>query len=131
MKSRRRNTRGALETGVQTCALPIYRLVSKHGGRQEFGWSFDFIHLHAKSGSLSPLKHFAYDLRDIVRRQALPGYRLTIEQSARGPERLSFAHTGLSAFGSVRRRSEDGSVGNEGGSTCSVRGPRHTSNKKQ
>ena len=43
----------------------LYRLVRKHGGRQEGGWSFDFAHLHAKSGSLSPLKHFAYDLRDI------------------------------------------------------------------
>ena len=53
----------------------LYRLVRKHGGKQEFGWSFDFPHLHAKSGSLSPLKHFAYDLRDIVRRQPLPGYR--------------------------------------------------------
>jgi plasmid replication initiation protein len=71
----------------------LYRLVRKHGGRQEYGWSFDFPHLHAKSGSLSPLKHFAYDLRDIVRRQPLPGYRLTIEQPAVGPERLSFAPT--------------------------------------
>ena len=34
------------------------------------------MHLHAKSGSLSPLKHFAYDVREIVRRQTLPGYRL-------------------------------------------------------
>ncbi|HDZ74495.1 MAG TPA: RepA replication protein [Aurantimonas coralicida] len=82
----------------------LYRLVRKHGGRQEFGWSFDFIHLHAKSGSLSPLKHFAYDLRDIVRRQALPGYRLTIEQPAHGPDRLSFAPTGLPSFGTPRRR---------------------------
>ena len=57
----------------------LYRLVRKHGGRQEFGWSFDFIHLHAKSGSLSPLKRFAYDLRDIVRRQPLPGYVLSLE----------------------------------------------------
>jgi plasmid replication initiation protein len=71
----------------------LYRLVRKHGGRQEYGWSFDFPHLHAKSGSLSPLKHFAYDLRDIVRRQPLPGYRLTIEQPDIGPERLSFAPT--------------------------------------
>ena len=54
----------------------LYRLVRKHGGRQEGGWSFDFVHLHAKSGSLSPLKHFAYDLREIVRRQTLPGYQL-------------------------------------------------------
>ncbi|RAI36640.1 replication initiator protein A [Rhodoplanes serenus] len=82
----------------------LYRLVRKHGGRQEFGWSFDFVHLHAKSGSLSPLKHFAYDLRDIVRRQALPGYRLTIEQPASGPERLSFAPTDPASFGAPRRR---------------------------
>ena len=82
----------------------LYRLVRKHGGRQEFGWSFDFVHLHAKSGSLSPLKHFAYDLRDIVRRQALPGYRLTIEQPASGPERLSFAPTDPASFGTPRRR---------------------------
>ncbi len=82
----------------------LYRLVRKHGGRQEFGWSFDFIHLHAKSGSLSPLKHFAYDLRDIVRRQALPGYRLTIEQPANGPERLSFVPTDPAPLGMPRRR---------------------------
>ena len=68
----------------------LYRLVRKHGGRQSGGWSFDFVHLHAKSGSLSPLKHFAYDLRDIVRRQALPGYRLVIER-AYGLDRLSFS----------------------------------------
>jgi plasmid replication initiation protein len=82
----------------------LYRLVRKHGGKQEFGWSFDFPHLHAKSGSLSPLKHFAYDLRDIVRRQPLPGYRLTIEQCVGGPEILSFAPTDPDALGIPRRR---------------------------
>jgi plasmid replication initiation protein len=46
--------------------------VRKHGGCQDGGWSFDLNHLHAKSGSLSPLKHFVYDLREIVRRQTLP-----------------------------------------------------------
>jgi plasmid replication initiation protein len=68
----------------------LYRVVRKHGGRQACGWSFDFLHLHAKSGSLSPLKHFAYDLREIVRRQTLPGYRLVIERNSRGTERLIF-----------------------------------------
>ncbi|MFN3615847.1 MAG: replication initiator protein A [Rubrimonas sp.] len=82
----------------------LYRLVRKHGGKQEFGWSFDFPHLHAKSGSLSPLKHFAYDLRDIVRRQPLPGYQLTIEQCLGGPEILSFAPTDPDALGIPRRR---------------------------
>jgi plasmid replication initiation protein len=68
----------------------LYRVVRKHGGRQAGGWSFDFLHLHAKSGSLSPPKHFAYDLREIVRRQTLPGYRLVIERNLRGRERLAF-----------------------------------------
>ena len=45
----------------RTLALPAR---AQHGGRQEFGWSFDHPP-HAKSGSLSPLKHFAYDLRAI------------------------------------------------------------------
>jgi len=68
----------------------LYRVVRKHGGRQEYGWSFDLAYLHAKSGSLSPLKHFAYDIRDIVRRQPLPGYSLAIERGPSGTERLSF-----------------------------------------
>jgi plasmid replication initiation protein len=57
---------------------------------KEYGWSFDFAYLHAKSGNLSPLKHFAYDIRDIVRRQPLPGYCLAIERAPSGKERLSF-----------------------------------------
>jgi plasmid replication initiation protein len=82
----------------------LYRLVRKHGGRQEYGWSFDLSHLHAKSGSLSPLKHFAYDLREIVRRQPLPGYRLTIEQPADSAERLLFAPVDPLPFPRAPRR---------------------------
>jgi plasmid replication initiation protein len=68
----------------------LYRLVRKHGGRQQGGWSFDFPHLHAKSGSLSPLKHFAFDLREIVRLQTLPGYQLVITRDGDGVDRLNF-----------------------------------------
>jgi plasmid replication initiation protein len=68
----------------------LYRIVRKHGGRQADGWRFDIPYLHAKSGSLSPLKHFAYDMRDIVRRQPLPGYRLAIQRPRHGGERFSF-----------------------------------------
>ena len=68
----------------------LYRLVRKHGGRQRGGWSFDVRHLHVKSGALSPVKRFAFELRDIARRQALPGYRLTIAH-VQGRERLHFA----------------------------------------
>ncbi len=69
----------------------LYRLVRKHGGHQDGGWSFDLGYLHAKSGSLSPLKHFAYDLREIVRRQRLPGYELVLTRDPNGTERLNFA----------------------------------------
>ncbi len=68
----------------------LYRLVRKHGGRQRTGWRFDFRHLHLKSGSLSPFKRFAFELRDIVRRQPLPGYALFIEVEVRGRTLLAF-----------------------------------------
>ncbi|RKF05363.1 replication protein [Oceaniradius stylonematis] len=57
----------------------LYRIVRKHGGKQARGWRFDFRHLYLKSSSLSPFKRFAFELRAIVKRQALPGYRLFLE----------------------------------------------------
>ena len=68
----------------------LYRIARKHGGRQDGGWSFDVPHLHLKSGALSPLRRFAFDLRAIVARQSLPGYVLTLE-NALGRDRLNFA----------------------------------------
>jgi plasmid replication initiation protein len=82
----------------------LYRLVRKHGGRQEGGWSFDLVHLHAKSGSLSPLKHFAYDVRQIVQRQTLPGYELVFTRDAKGAERLNFAPALVDPFADRLRR---------------------------
>src|SRR5450432_3542613 len=64
----------------------LYRLVRKHGGQQRGGWRFDFRHLHGKSASLSPFKRFAFELRDIARRQPLPGYRLAVECETNGRE---------------------------------------------
>lgn len=68
----------------------LYRLVRKHGGRQRAGWRFDFRHLHQKSGSLSPFKRFVFELRDIIRRQPLPGYRLFLEAEIGGRALLAF-----------------------------------------
>ena len=68
----------------------LYRLVRKHGGRQRSGWRFDIRHLHLKSGSLSPFKRFAFELRDIVRRQPLPGYTLFTEVEISGRVLLAF-----------------------------------------
>ena len=68
----------------------LYRLVRKHGGRQTWGWSFDVPHLHLKSGSLSPLRRFRFELRAIVRRQPLPGYSLELVDDPDGRQRLTF-----------------------------------------
>lgn len=68
----------------------LYRLVRKHGGRQPNGWRFDFRHLHRKSGSLSPYKRFAFEMRDIIRRQPLPGYALSLEIEIGGRVLLAF-----------------------------------------
>ena len=68
----------------------LYRIVRKHGGRQRNGWRFDFRHLHQKSGALSPFKRFAFELRDIIRRQPLPGYTLFLEIEGSGRTLLAF-----------------------------------------
>lgn len=81
----------------------LYRIVRKHGGKQRGGWSFDMAHLHLKSGALSPRKRFAFELRDIVRRQSLPGYRLALEV-ALGRERLLFAAVPVDPFDVAMRR---------------------------
>lgn len=81
----------------------LYRVVRKHGGRQSGGWSFDVSHLYLKSGTLSPGKQFAFALRDIVRRQSLPGYRLSLE-FALGRERLAFVALPRDPFDVAMRR---------------------------
>jgi len=81
----------------------LYRIVRKHGGRQKGGWSFDIAHLHLKSGALSPLKRFAFEMRDIVRRQPLPGYNLTLVHQL-GRERLNFVALPVDPFDVAMRR---------------------------
>lgn len=73
----------------------LYRVARKHAGRQPGGWLFELVHLHAKSGSLAKLADFAFDLRRIVLRQPLPGYRLRIERDGRR-ELLRILPVGLS-----------------------------------
>jgi plasmid replication initiation protein len=92
----------------------LYRIVRKHGGQQRGGWRFDFRHLHAKSASLSPFRRFAFELREIVRRQPLPGYRLAVERETGGREVLGFARADLSTGScgqAVEQRVLSGTVG--------------------
>ncbi|MBB3808743.1 replication initiator protein A [Pseudochelatococcus contaminans] len=57
----------------------LYRVARKHAGHQPQGWRFDFAHLHQKSGALARPSDFALQLRRLILRQSLPGYRLTRE----------------------------------------------------
>ena len=59
----------------------LYRVARKHAGRQPGGWVFELAHLHHKSGSLARPSDFAFDIRRIVARQPLPGYRLLLERT--------------------------------------------------
>ena len=49
------------------------------------------------------MKRFAFELRGIVRRQALPGYALGIEH-AHGRERLNFVSIPVDPFDAAMRR---------------------------
>jgi plasmid replication initiation protein len=84
----------------------LYRIVRKHAGRQPGGWCFEVAHLHLKSGSLSPLKRFAFELRDITRRQPLPGFRLAMEMSPYGRQLLNFKPVESNPAAHVLRRRE-------------------------
>ena len=67
-----------------------------------------FAHLHLKSGSLSPLRRFRFELRAIVQRQPLPGYRLALIDDPDGRQRLIFQRDDRER--TPRRRKRTGAV---------------------
>ncbi len=56
----------------------LYCVARKHAGKQKEGWRFSLRQLHHKSGSISRYSNFALAIRQIVQRQPLPDYRLTL-----------------------------------------------------
>jgi hypothetical protein len=60
--------------------------------------------LYAESGIISPLKLFAYDVRQIVQRQTLRGYQLALTRDPNGTERLNFAPTPVDPLTARLRR---------------------------
>jgi plasmid replication initiation protein len=58
----------------------LYRVARKHAGRQAEGWRFELRHLHTKSASQARYSDFALDVRRLIARQPLPGYRLELER---------------------------------------------------
>jgi len=75
----------------------LYRVVRKHAGWQGAGWQFTLPQLHTKSGSAARLSDFAFDIRQLAKRQALPGYWLEIFRRSDGVDILHFTHRSLLA----------------------------------
>ncbi|MFT8680778.1 replication initiator protein A, partial [Gluconacetobacter sp.] len=73
----------------------LYRLARRHAGRQKTGWTFDVVDLHARSGSLTPLRNFMIDIGTIVRRQSIPGYDFQLVSGGK-PGVLRIVPTGRS-----------------------------------
>ncbi len=70
----------------------LYRVVRKHAGSQETGWSFTMKQLHEKSGSAARLSDFAIDIRQAVQTNGLPEYELSLGRDYRGNEIVHFVH---------------------------------------
>src|SRR3546814_1000855 len=77
--SRRRHTRCALVTGVQTCALPIWVARKHAGGAGTDGFAISMPTLFEKSGAEGDYRRFKFEMTKIARENALPSYALEIE----------------------------------------------------
>jgi plasmid replication initiation protein len=70
----------------------LYRVVRKHAGSQQAGWSFSMKQLHEKSGSAARLSDFAIDIRQVVQTNELPEYELSLRRNQEGDEIIHFIH---------------------------------------
>lgn len=70
----------------------LYRVVRKHAGKQEIGWSFTMRQLFEKSGSAARFSDFALDIRKVVQANQLPEYELSMSRNADGVEIVRFVH---------------------------------------
>lgn len=66
----------------------LYELARKHAGDKVL-WKCDIEILRQKSGSSQTLRHFRAEVRNIIRRDALPDYRVALDSSSQ-PQRVVF-----------------------------------------
>ncbi len=66
----------------------LYELARKHAGDKAI-WKCDIEIMRQKSGSIQSLRHFRADVRDIIKRDALPDYRVALDSSKK-PHRIVF-----------------------------------------
>lgn len=70
----------------------LYRVVRKHAGRQQTGWSFTMRQLHDKSGSAARFSDFAIDIRRAIKANQLPEYEVSLDRNTDGDEIVRFVH---------------------------------------
>ncbi len=81
----------------------LYRIVRKHGGKQDGRWSFDVAHLYAKIRvALAAAAVRLRAARD-RRRQPLPGYHLRLEHTF-GRDRLCFTPIPIDPLDAAAKR---------------------------
>lgn len=80
----------------------LYRLARRHAGRQRDGWHFSLVDLHARSGTLVPLRNFVIDVAAIARRRVVPAYEFRVVSGGKQPV-LRIAPT-VSSTGAVDNR---------------------------
>ena len=56
----------------------LYELARKHCGRQP-EWKISLEHLREKTGAVSPLKYFRFQLREIMQPDHLPDYQISLD----------------------------------------------------
>lgn len=92
----------------------IYRIARKHAGMQPQGWLCKLDTLYAKTGSDSPFRKFCFFVREIAKRNDLPGYVMTLLNAADGSPAIHFQSRSVAATKEARvvaaaqqRRHED------------------------
>ena len=68
----------------------IYRVARKHAGNQPRGWVCKMETLHTKTGSESPLKKFAFRIREMCRSDELPRYAMKETKTQDGSAAVLF-----------------------------------------
>lgn len=61
----------------------IYEIARKHCGPQRAKWEINLPRLYVKAGTGAPMKRFAFNIRAICAANKLPGYSLTIDETAK------------------------------------------------
>lgn len=85
----------------------IYRVARKHAGAQAKGWLCKISTLYEKTGSESPMKKFAFRLREMCKTDELPRYAMQLTTTQDGSPAVLFIDRQFLAEEVKERRSAD------------------------